>query len=67
MILDNTGFNVDYWARFSEDEFIKENMKSGTFGQYQKDDRIILLKFAYKQIKGDAPRDAEAVVRVQST
>ncbi len=61
MIIDNTGFNVDYWARFSEAAFIEQNMKSGTFGQYQNHDRLILLKFAYKQIKGDTPRDAEAV------
>jgi hypothetical protein len=59
IIVDNTGFNGVFWARYSEAEFIQLNMTSGTYRQYNDGDRIALLKFAYKQITGDFTRDAK--------
>lgn len=50
VIVDNTGFNVEYWARFTESEFVQMNIKSGTFGQYNEENRIYLLKEAYRLI-----------------
>lgn len=61
MILENTGFNVEHWARFPEDEFISRCLKDGVFKQFALDDREALLKQAYKMIQHDATRNAEKV------
>jgi hypothetical protein len=59
VIVDNTGFSIEYWSRFNEAEFIEHGMQQKVFKQYHDKDRIELLKFAYKQIAGDSPRDAK--------
>lgn len=50
VIVDNTAFNKNYWAQFSEDEFISMNLLTGTYKQYSMADRIELLKHVYKLI-----------------
>jgi hypothetical protein len=64
IIVDNTGFNVEHWARFTEDEFIKANMRT-TFKQHSENDRRTVLQFVYQQIMYDATRNAEALKRLQ--
>lgn len=59
VIVDNTGFNLKYWSRFTEAEFIEMNIRMGVFKQYMEHDRRELLKFAYKQIMYDPARDAK--------
>jgi hypothetical protein len=51
IIIENTGFNSDYWVSRSEDEFVTECLKSKVFKQYPESDRIILLREAYKLIR----------------
>lgn len=53
VILDNTGFSVAHWARFGEEEFIREALRDGIFRD--KADRVELLKIAYQLIH-DAAR-----------
>jgi hypothetical protein len=52
IIVDNTGFSVEHWARFTEAEFIEQNM-SKVFQQHTESDRRLLLQFAYQQIQHD--------------
>lgn len=59
MILENTGFNVDHWARFTEEGFICQCLKEGIYKQFGEQERIILLKEAYKIIIHDAARNAK--------
>lgn len=60
MILENTGFNVDHWTRFTEQEFISQCLKDGVFKQFGEKERIILLKEAYKIIN-DTSRTTKKV------
>lgn len=66
VIVDNTGFNVEHWARFTEDEFIEANMRT-TFKQHSENDRRTLLQFTYQQIVNDASRDAKAVKDIRDS
>jgi hypothetical protein len=50
VIVDNTGFNVDYWSRFTEAEFVNMNIKHGVFKQYPESGRRELLKQTYQLI-----------------
>lgn len=59
MILENTGFNVGHWARFTEEEFISQCLKDGVYKKFRDQERIILLKEAYKIIIHDAARNAK--------
>lgn len=59
IIVDNTGFNIDYWSRFTETEFIEHGMQQGVFKQHQDRDRRQLLGFTYQQIQNDPPRNAK--------
>lgn len=59
VILDNTGFNVEHWSRFTEAEFIEQGMKQRFFKQHQDEVRRQLLKQAY-QIINDASRSTKA-------
>jgi hypothetical protein len=63
IIVDNTGFSVEHWARFTETEFIEQNM-SKVFQQHTEVDRRLLLQFAYQQIVYDASRDAKTVEKL---
>jgi len=56
VIIDNTGFSVEYWARFNETEFIEHGMQQKIFKQYPDDARRELLKQAYLIIHLDPPR-----------
>lgn len=58
IILDNTGFSVEYWGRFTESEFIEQGMKQKMFKRHPDEVRRQLLQQAY-QIIHDAPRNAE--------
>lgn len=63
-ILDNTGFSVPHWSRFTESEFIEQAMKERFFIQYNEGDRRVLLKEAYKLIQDDAARGSKEVKRI---
>lgn len=54
MKLDDTDFNVEYWATWSEEDFIKQCLADGVFKQYKESDRRALLKQAYQLILYDA-------------
>lgn len=64
VIVDNTGFSVNHWSRFTEADFIEQNLKAGIYKQYQETDRRALLQFAYQQIINDPARVTETVKRV---
>lgn len=59
VIVDNTGFSVAHWSRYTESEFIEQNIRQGVFKQHSEADRRALLLFAYKQIMHDDPRNAK--------
>lgn len=63
VIVDNTGFNVTYWSRFTEAEFIEMNMRHA-FRQYGDKERRELLLFAYQQIRHDLARTTKEAKRV---
>lgn len=56
VIVDNTGFSVSHWSRFTEAEFVQQNIKHGVFNQYPESDRRELLKQTYKLIQDYTPR-----------
>lgn len=60
VIIDGTGFSVEHWSRFTEPEFIEQNMRQGAFKQHSEQDRRTLLQFAYQQIIHvvNPPRDS---------
>jgi hypothetical protein len=64
VIVDNTGFSVQHWSRFTEAEFIEQNMKQMAFKQHSEADRRSLLSFAYKQVQDDVARNAKEAERV---
>jgi hypothetical protein len=64
VIVDNTGFSVAHWSRFTEAEFIEQAMNEGFFKQHNEADRRLLLSFAYKQVQDDAARNAKEAERV---
>jgi hypothetical protein len=63
VIVDNTGFSVEHWSRFTEAEFIEQAMKEKFFKQHSDNTRRDLLKLAY-QIINDAPRTIQATKRL---
>jgi hypothetical protein len=64
IIVDNTGFSVEHWSRFTEDEFIEANMRT-TFKQHSDNDRRTLLQFAYQRIhESYTTRDAKKAERI---
>jgi hypothetical protein len=63
VIIDNTGFSVEHWTRFTEAEFIEQGMRQKVFKQYQDGIRRELLKQAY-QIINDPPRIIETAKRL---
>jgi hypothetical protein len=58
IILDNTGFNVEHWSRFTEAEFIEQAMKEKFYKQHPDDVRRELLKQVYQILKNDPSRNA---------
>lgn len=50
MKLDDTDFNVEYWATWSEEDFIMQCLSDGVFKKYEEPDRRALLKQAYQLI-----------------
>lgn len=59
VVIENTGFNVNYWARFDEQQFIQHGLAQQVFKDRDYETRIELLAIAYQQVQYDAPRDAE--------
>jgi hypothetical protein len=55
IVVENTGFNKEYWTRFSQQEFIDRNIKDGVYKDRRPEARIELLKIVYKLIIDDAP------------
>lgn len=53
VIVNSTGFSVEYWARFSEDEFVEQGIKQQVFKGLPEADRRELLLQVYKIIHGD--------------
>lgn len=64
VIVDNTGFSVTHWSRFTEAEFILQNMRQGVLKQFQEQDRRELLRYTYKLIQDDAARATKAAKRL---
>jgi hypothetical protein len=64
VIIDNTGFSVEHWARFTESEFIEQTMKQKFFKQHLDDIRRALLKQVYQIIISDLTRDAKKAKRL---
>jgi hypothetical protein len=56
VILDNTGFSVEHWSRFTEAEFIEQAMVQQFFKQHPEEIRRELLQQAYQLIQLDAAR-----------
>ena len=50
MVIENTGFNIQYWSRFNEPDFIAMGIKLRLFKQFPEASRIELLKQAYRII-----------------
>jgi hypothetical protein len=63
VIIDNTGFSIEYWSRFTEAEFIEQGMKQKVFKQHPDDVRRELLKQAYRIIN-DHPRTIQTTKRI---
>ena len=63
VIIDNTGFSIEYWGRFTEAEFIEQGMKENVFKQYQDEVRREILKQAYLIIN-DTSRAIKAIKRL---
>ncbi len=56
IILDNTGFSIEYWSRFiTEQSFIEHGLQQRVFSQHRDEIRRELLKQAY-QIINDVTR-----------
>jgi hypothetical protein len=53
MIFENTGFSVEHWARFSEEDFIR---LCKVFDKKPKEVRDALLKIAYQLIQDEFAR-----------
>jgi hypothetical protein len=56
VILDNTGFSVEHWGRFTEAEFIEQTMKERFYKHHPDEKRRQLLKQVYQLIHLDTPR-----------
>jgi hypothetical protein len=50
VIVDNTGFSVLHWSRFTQAEFIEQNIRQGVFSRYAEKDRRMLLTQTYQLI-----------------
>lgn len=59
VIVNSTGFGVEYWARFSEQEFVEHAIKQRIYKELSDPNRRMLLLQVYKIIHGDTPRNAE--------
>lgn len=58
VIVNNTGFSVEYWARFSEEEFVQRAIQQQVYKWMNEEDRRVLLKQAYQLIY-DTARNAK--------
>jgi hypothetical protein len=52
IIILNTGFNVEYWNRYSLDDFLSEALASNFFKEYPIEKRKELLVITYNLIRG---------------
>lgn len=59
VIVNNTGFSVEYWARFSEEEFITHAIQQQIYKGMADEDRKLLLSQAFKLIQDYTTRNAE--------
>lgn len=53
IIILNTGFNVQYWNRYSLNDFLAEAMASNFFKEYSQEKRKELLTLTYNLIRGE--------------
>jgi hypothetical protein len=65
IIFDNTGFNIEYWSRFTESELIEHGMQQKFFKQHTDEIRRELLKQVFKLIHLDTPRTPATTETVQ--
>lgn len=65
IIFDNTGFNVEYWSRFTESELIEHGMQQKFFKQHTDEVRRELLKQVYQIIHLDPSRVTTTIKAVQ--
>lgn len=56
VIVNNTGFSVEYWARFGEQEFIEQAIRQRIFKDVEESDRILLLKQVHKLLQDHPAR-----------
>jgi len=59
VVIDNTGFSVNYWARFDEQGFINHGLQQRFFKDRGHEVRIELLRIAYQQVQYDVTRNAK--------
>jgi hypothetical protein len=52
IIVLNTGFNVEYWNRYSLEDFLSEALASKFFKEYPLEKRKELLVITYNLIRG---------------
>jgi hypothetical protein len=52
IIVLNTGFNVEYWNRYSLNDFLSEALASNFFKEYPIEKRKELLVITYNLIRG---------------
>lgn len=53
LILEDTAFNVNHWARLTQDQLIQEG--KDLFKGYREEDRLVLLKMVYDLIRAERP------------
>lgn len=51
IIMDNTGFSVKYWGRYSLEAFINENLQNGVYKKKVIETRIQLLTIVHQLIQ----------------
>jgi hypothetical protein len=55
VIVNSTGFSVQYWARFSEQEFVDHAIQQRIYKELPENTRRQLLLQVYKIIHPDTP------------
>jgi hypothetical protein len=49
---EGTGFNVEYWKKFSQSDFVTTLLKSKIYSNYSQADRKKMFEEVHKQITG---------------
>jgi len=50
IVVDGTGFNIEYWSRYNLQQFLSETMKSKFYKHLPDEKRIELLTIVWKLI-----------------